>query len=296
MKLKFGYFLKEGIKSIFTHGFMSFASVCIIVACLLIMGSFALIMLNIQNIVGQFEDENVVLAFLADEIAEDEEAIAAVKSGIEALEHVEKAEFISRDEAMTDFTARYENDAMFDKLDSSVLAHRYAVYLDDIAYAADIEQQLYGVEGVERVNANLTVAHGFVTVRNILASVSLVIIAILFIISIFIMSNTIKLTTFERREEIAIMRMVGATSSFIRWPFVLEGFILGMVGAAVAFFAQWGLYRLVLDKVIGRFSTTFISFVPFESYFIPIAVVFGIIGFLVGVLGSSLTIKNYLKV
>ena len=290
---RIGYYIKEGVGSIFTHGFMSFASVCVIVACLLIMGSFALLSLNVQRIIGRFEDENIVLAFVDESLSDDE--ARALQSRIESVEHVEHVEFITRDEAMTSFEEKYD-DAYFDNLDSTVLRHRYAVYLDDIAYVSQVRDGLRNIPGIALVNADLVVARGFITVRNIVASVSLVLIVVLFIISLFIMSNTIKLATVERREEIAIMRMVGATSHFIRTPFVLEGFILGIVGALVAYLAQWGLYELVTEKLVARFSSTFISTLPFSEVSIPLLVVFGVIGFIVGVGGSSLAIKNYLKV
>ena len=121
-------------------------------------------------------------------------------------------------------------------------------------------------------------------------------VAILAIVSLFIMSNTVKLTTFDRKEEIAIMKMVGATNSFIRWPFVLQGFILGMVGALLAFIAQWGIYELVTDVIAANNTIAFITLVPFAVVAIPMLIIFLIIGFLVGVGGSALAIKNYLKV
>ena len=290
---RIGYYIKEGVSSIFTHGFMSFASICVIVACLLIMGSFTLLALNVQRIIGTFEDENIILAFVDDSL--DDAQARDLQSKLQAVEHVERAEFISRDEAMESLTSTYDKE-YFDNLDSTVLAHRYAVYLDDIAYASQVQNAVKDIPGIARVNANLHIARGFITVRNIVASVSLVLIVVLFVISLFIMSNTIKLATFERREEIAIMRMVGATSHFIRTPFVLEGFILGIVGALVAYLAQWGLYELVTEKLIARFSSTFISTLPFSEVNIPLLIVFGVIGFIVGVGGSSLAIKNYLKV
>jgi cell division transport system permease protein len=290
---RIGYYIKEGVSSIFTHGFMSFASICVIVACLLIMGSFTLLALNVQRIIGEFEDENIILAFVDDSL--DDAQTAALRPQIEAVEHVESVEFISRDEAMESFSSKYDNE-YFENLDSTVLAHRYAVYLDDIAYASQVQSRLRSIPGIARVNANLSIARGFITVRNIVASVSLVLIVVLFVISLFIMSNTIKLATFERREEIGIMRMVGATSHFIRTPFVLEGFILGIAGALIAYLAQWGLYELVTEKLVSRFSSTFISTLPFSEVHIPLLIIFGVIGFIVGVGGSSLAIKNYLKV
>ena len=289
-----GYYFKEGIGSIFNHGFMSFASVCITVACLIVMGSFSLLALNVNDIVRSFEDENVVLAFVDENYSSTQ--AQNLKSAILSVEHVENAEYISKDTAYKSFVSKYEDSTMFSDLDAEVLRDRFAVYLDDIAYTADVQNALSLIPGIVNVNANLSIAQGFMTARNIISAISIVLVVILFIVSLFIMSNTVKLTTFDRREEIAIMKMVGATNNFIRWPFVLEGFILGLLGALIAFIAQWGIYELITDLIVSNYSVTFITLVPFSVVTIPMLIVFLIIGFLVGVGGSVLAIKNYLKV
>lgn len=289
-----GYYFKEGITSIFNHGFMSFASVCITVACLIVMGCFSLLALNVNDLIKSFEDENVVLAFVDESYSEAQ--AQSLKPEIEAVEHVTSAEFISREDAYNSFISKYSDSSRFSDIDAQVLRDRFAVYLDDIAYTSDVQQALKNITGVAEVNANLAIARGFITARNIISAVSVVLVAILLVVSLFIMSNTVKLTTFDRREEIAIMKMVGATNSFIRWPFVLEGFVLGMLGALIAFIAQWGIYELVADVVVANYSASFISIVPFSFVAVPILLVFLVIGFGVGVGGSVLAIKNYLKV
>lgn len=289
-----GYYIKEGVSSIFTRGFMSFASVCITVACLIVMGSFSLLALNVNDIIEDFEDENVVLAFVEETYTQEQ--TQALKSVISAVEHVDSVEFISKEDAYTSFTDKYEDSSLFSDLDSTVLRDRYAVYLDDVEFTADVQNSLKNITGVADVSANLKIADGFITARNIVSAVSIVLVIILAIVSLFIMSNTVKLTTFDRKEEIAIMKMVGATNSFIRWPFVLQGFILGMIGALVAFIAQWGIYELVADLVTSHNTIAFISVVPFATVAVPMLIVFLIIGFAVGVGGSALAIKNYLKV
>lgn len=289
-----GYYFKEGITSIFNHGFMSFASVCITVACLIVMGCFSLLALNVNDLIKSFEDENVVLAFIDESYTQAQ--AQALKSDIESVEHVTSVEFISREDAYNSFISKYSDSSRFSDIDAQVLRDRFAVYLDDIAYTSDVQQALSSITGVAEVNANLAIARGFITARNIISAVSIVLVAILLVVSLFIMSNTVKLTTFDRREEIAIMKMVGATNNFIRWPFVLEGFVLGMLGALIAFIAQWGIYELVADVVVANYSVSFISIVPFSFVAVPILLVFLVIGFGVGVGGSVLAIKNYLKV
>lgn len=289
-----GYYIKEGFGSIANHGFMSFASICIVVACLIIMGSFALLAYNVGEIIDDFEDENVVLAFIDDSLSESD--ARTLQHGIESIENVQSAKFISRDDAYESFVGKYEDKALFEDLDSSVLRHRFAVYLDDAAFTAQVEDELRNIPGIADVDANLNIARGFVTLRNIVSGVSFALVIVLLIVSLFIMSNTVKLTTFDRRTEIAIMKMVGATNSFIRWPFVLEGFILGLIGSLIAYVAQWGIYTFIADRIVGGNTSAFFTIVPFEVVAIPILIVFLVIGIGVGVAGSALAIKNYLKV
>jgi cell division transport system permease protein len=198
--------------------------------------------------------------------------------------------------ALDSFKDLYEDSSLLEDLDADVLRDRYIVYLDDISQMAETQYELAKVDGVVKVNAHLEISEGFIKVRNIVSAVSLLLVAVLLVISLFIMSNTIKLTTFDRREEIAIMKMVGATSSFIRWPFVVQGLILGLLGALLAFLAQWGLYQLVSSNIVSGTGLSFISVIPFEKVSIYILASFLAIGLGVGIFGSIMAIKNYLKV
>lgn len=294
MKSNIGYYLKEGIGSIFVHGFMSFASVCITVACLIVMGCFSLLALNVNSIISDFEDENVILAFVDENYTTD--MAMELKSDILSSEHVEKADFISRESAFQSFVSKYDDRSIFSDIDAKVLRDRYAVYIDDIANTSTVQEELRSIPGLVNINANLSIAKAFVTVRNIVSAVSIVLVVILLIVSLFIMSNTVKLTTFDRRDEISIMKMVGATNSFIRWPFILEGFVLGLFGSLVAYIAQWGIYELVSGLIQTNYKVSFITLMPFSVVAIPLLVVFLVIGLLVGVCGSVLAIKNYLNV
>ena len=121
-------------------------------------------------------------------------------------------------------------------------------------------------------------------------------IAVLFVVSVFIMANTIKLTTFDRRDEIAIMKMVGATNGFIRWPFVYEGFLMGVFSAVIGFFLQWGLYEAVSRSVASNDTINLITVVPFESMWNYVAIIFAAAGMLIGVGGSLSAIRKFLQV
>ena len=292
-KNRFGYFLKEGAQSIFTHRLMSFASVCVIIACLLIMGTFSLLALNVNNIISTLESQNQILAYVDDSLTDTE--ARNLEGRLLNVVNVDRVEFISREEAMEDFVDKYD-ESLFEGLDASVLRHRYVIYMDDIADMNTTQQSIKNVPGIADVNAHLEIAQGFIRVRNIVSAVSILLAGVLLVVSLFIVANTIKLTTFERREEIAIMRMVGATSSFIRGPFVVEGLILGTIGSATAYLAQWGLYKLVENSLVGSGGLSFIRVIDFSVLAIPMLIVFVGVGFAVGAVGSSMAIKNYLKV
>ena len=160
---------------------------------------------------------------------------------------------------------------------------------------AEVEVPVKILDGVADVNAHIEYADAFISVRNVVSLISLALIIILIIVSFFIMSNTIKLATFTRREEIAIMRMVGASNGFIRCPFIIEGLVLGVLGGLLAFIIEWGLYSLLLSRVSGV-ASTLITLVPFSGVMWPLLLFFLGVGVIVGVSGGSSAIRNYLKV
>ena len=287
------YYIKEGVSNIFRHSLMSFASVCIIFVFLVIMGAFILLALNINSLVGELENENIILAIVDENLSEQE--ARALQRTLNTTPNVTSARFITREEAMDSFINRQDDTDRYSDVDPSWFRHRYAVYVDDVALIVDTQFEIHQIYGIERVIANLAIARAMVTVRDTVSIVSLVIVVVLLAISLFIISNTIKLATFERREEIAIMRMVGATNSFIRWPFIFEGSILGILGSMLAYGVLWGLYGLVLDSAI-EVESFFLSLIPFSTVSMLLFMLFGTIGFGVGVIGSAMALNRYLKV
>ncbi len=275
------------------HGFMSFASITIIMACLIIMGVFTLLGMNINSVIGELEAQNEIVAFI-DESYTTEEA-KAVEKKLLAVNNVKDAQFISRETAMAEFKEDYDQ-GLFEEIDSSVFRDRYVVHITDIELTETTQLALRHVDGVVKVNAHLEYAQGFIKARNIVNIISAVLVSILAIISVFIMSNTIKLATFMRREEIAIMKMVGATNMFIRLPFIIEGLILGVLGGGLAFGAVWGLYELTCRNLLNGFIGGIIDIVPFSVVMLPLLVVFLAVGVIVGAFGGNIAIRSYLKV
>ena len=293
-KHDFGYFAHEGLSNMFSHGFMSFAAIGITVACLLIMGTFTLVAVNANELLRDLEQENEILAYVDDSCTEAESK--ALQKELEAVPNVASATYISKEQAMEDFVAQYPDEDMFQDLDPEILRDRYAIKITDLEQIRQTKETVEGIPGIARVNAYEEIAGGFITVRNVATVICVALIAILFVVSVFIISNTIKLTTFDRRDEIAIMRMVGATNGFIRWPFVYEGFMMGLLGAVIAFFSQWGLYEAVTRGVDNNDTLQLIHVIPFQELWVPVAVVFAIAGILIGVGGSLSAIRKFLQV
>lgn len=295
MKLtKIFYLIKEGVKSIFTHGFMSFACVLVILACLLIMGNFALLSLNIDHNIKQLESQNEILAFVDENLSlEDAKAIGP---RLRTLDNVLDVQFVTREEAMESFISKYDDEEMFSDLTPGTFRNRYLVFLEDLSRMETTRDDIEQVEGIAEVSASLEVSRGFILVRNVVTIVSVALILILFVISIFIMQNTIKLATFSRREEIAIMKMVGAGNAFIRWPFIIQGLVLGMLGGIIAFLLQMGIYEVLTRRIAESSLAMMVEVLPFSSLMGPLLAVFLGLGLLVGTFGSSIAIRNYLKV
>ena len=289
-----GYLLKEGLRGIFLHGFMSFAAIVVTVACLLIVGSFSILVYNLNIMVDELNRTNEVLVYVDETLSVSDAKSIGTK--INLIDNVQKAVFVSREQALEDFVADHEGDAAFSGVEASDLRHRYVVTLEDNALMEQTVKELELVSGVAKINASYELAEGFSTLKDILTIVSLVIIVGLMIVSLVIISNTVKISMYDRRDEIAIMKMVGATNGFIRLPFMVEGFTLGMLGAGIAFGAEWMLYDLLVNKIEAMDTLQMFNFVPFQQLLWPMILTFGATGLFVGVVGSWFSIRKFMNV
>ena len=234
MKLNnLGYLLKEGFRGIFLHGFMSFAAVCVTVACLVIVGSFSALAYNLDIMVEELNQTSEILVYIDSSLSDAEAKSIGTK--INLMDNVLQATFVSREEALEDFIEDHNGDSAFNGVQASDLRHRYVVSLEDNTKMKQTDEQLKQIPGVAKTNAAYELAEGFSTIQSVLHMVSIAIIAVLLVVSLLIISNTVKLAMYDRKEEIGIMKMVGATNGFIRLPFVVEGFTLGMMGALLTF-------------------------------------------------------------
>ena len=288
----FGYLMGEGVRAMFKHGFMSFAAICITVACLVIINSFTLISYNLDLTVGEVQKELRIVVCIDENYTEAESK--SVGSDINLLPNVANAEFVSRQQALEDFIGD-SDESLFEGLDADAMRDQYIVTLVDNAQVAETKEALENINGVSDVYADIEVGNALATIRTVLYIASIAIAAVLLIVSLIIISNTIRLAMLDRREEIGIMKMVGATNSFIRFPFFVEGFFLGLFGAVFSFFIEWGLYE-VLRKAIMNTGLEVLTIVPFTDVLVPMALVCCVAGFVIGIFGSVMSIRRFLKV
>lgn len=282
----------EGFRAMFKHGFMSFAAICITVACLVIINSFALLSYNLNLMVEDLQDKMCIVVII-DETYTEAEA-KSVGSELNLVDNVKNAEFKTRQQALEEYIG--DSDPMlFEGLAADTMRDQFTVTLKDNARAAETKSALEQVKGVALVEAPIEAADAMATLRDVLYIASLAIAAVLLIVSLIIISNTVRLAMMDRREEIAIMKMVGATNGFIRFPFFVEGFMLGLFGAVLSFFIEWGLYEVVREAIDGT-NVEFLKLVSFNEMLLPMIAVCGIAGFCIGIFGTILSIRRFLKV
>lgn len=290
---RLGYYLKEGTRGVFAHGLSSFLTVVIIIACLLIMGTCGLIALNVRHIVIDLEDQNPIMAFVNEDLTDDE--AKALEKAILAVPNVREAQFVSREEAMENFLSKLRESSLFERLEANVFRHRYIIYLDDIALMAKTQRDIANVPGIAWVNAHLGISTSFVAAQKVVNVVSSALIVLLFIVCMAIMSSALRVTAYERRKEVGLVKMIGATNSFVRWPITIEGIALGLTGSLLSYLLQWTLYTLFEVRVASS-GLAFLNVIPFRVIALPLLAAFLFLGLLAAVLGSRIAIRNYIRI
>ncbi len=290
-----GYLMKEGIRGIFLHGFMSFAAICVTVACLLIVGSFSSLMYNLNIIVEDLNKTNEILVYV-DENLTDAEA-RSIGTKLNQIGNILQAEFVPRETALEDFIADHQEEAeSFGGVVAEDLRHRFVVTLQDNSLMEETVDAVVQVPGVVKIRAEFEMAEGFSTLQRVLQVASIAVTVVLLAVSLLIISNTVKLAMYDRRDEIAIMKMVGATNGFIRLPFVVEGFTLGMVGAVLAFGVEWLMYDALVARIEVLDTLNLLAFAPFTELLAPMILTFVAAGLFVGVVGSWTSIRKFMDV
>lgn len=293
----FFYTIKQGLINIFRNKWFSLASIATIGACLFLFGVFYAILTNFQYIVKTAQEGVSVTIFFDEGLSQ--ERIEEIGALIDKRPEVSKKEFISADEAWESFKEDYLGEYA-DGFTENPLADsaNFQIYLSDVSLQPALVTYLEGLEGVRTVNRSEITASTLTGINALIAYISVGIIAILFAVSIFLISNTVTIGISVRKEEITIMKYIGATDFFVRSPFVIEGMLIGVIGALIPIGIIYVLYNKVIEYIMLKFATLtqLLSFVPVETIFgklLPISVIMGVgIGFL----GSITTVRKHLRV
>ena len=289
-----GYLTREGFRNIWVNRLLTLATVFVLVSCLVIVGSGTLIYLNITSALDVIGAQNVIMVFIED--GSSQEQMDSLKVQLEALGNVDKVEFVPKEDAFERQKAEYgEKAALLDGLSADILPDAYKVTVKDLEQFDATADSIKGLEYVLQIRENSELAGKIASIRNAVSYVCIGIVAVLFFVSLFIVSNTIRITIFNRRLEISIMKAVGATNMFIRWPFIVEGMLLGVFSAVIALVVEYGLYSVACIWLSDVMAMIGGSVVSFADYILVIFGIFMFIGISIGSFGSLISLNKYLK-
>lgn len=285
------YLTREGLRNVWQNRFMSVASVAVLAACLLLTGLSYLALANVERAFKWVYGQNMVVVFAKTDCTDEQ--ITAMGDALKAIDNVEKTEFLSKEETLEKYKDSLPQET-YEGLqgDDNPMPDAYIVTFHDLENFDETVAQIKAIDGVDDASYDGNIAATLRTVRRIALEVGLGVVALLLIVSLFIIANTIKLTVYNRRLEIYIMRSVGATGAFIRIPFMVEGMTLGILSGGVAFFLVWLLYVKLLGLLPQ--TTALFSLVPFKEVWGVLLLGFVVIGMLTGMLGSAIATGKYL--
>ncbi len=292
----FKYFVSEGCKSYTKNGLMSLASTIIVVASLMVLGIYLLFSMNINSVAKQLESECEIRAYVNEKIDADSLEMQDMENIIKSIENVDDVDFYSKEKALEEYREELGDEAsVLDGLEGdNPLRDSFKITLYDLELAGETAKAISKVDGIAKVNDNQTSMNKLVNVTKVIKNISFWFMLFLSAIAIFIISNTIKITLFARRRDINIMKYLGATNSFISWPYIIEGVVIGMVGAAISFTVMVLGYSYFLAQNFSIVGT--IEFCSLQSILLPLALWFMGIGVLLGAVGSAVSIRRHLRV
>lgn len=288
------YLTKEGFRNIWVNRLMSVASITVLMACLIIIGVGSMLFFNITSLLDIVEAQNVVMVYIEDGTSDIDTTSIGVR--IKNMSNISECEFVPKEDAFERQIETMGGDsALFSGFDESPLPDAYKVTVTDLTRFSQTVDELKTIEHVENVRENSDLASKLVSIRQAVTIVSAGLVLMLFLVALFIISNTIRITMFSRKLEINIMKAVGATNGFIRWPFFVEGILLGIISGIVSLFLLWGVYELIIYAFSSVISLMGFSFVPFTQYIWLILGIFIFIGVFTGGVGSMFSMSKYLK-
>lgn len=296
MKLRnFQYFLKEGFRSFWVNGLMSAASVIIVMASLLLFGVYIIFSMNINYIGNQLLEQYEIQVFLSNDCTL--ERADEIGNEIRAIEHVTGAEYLPKDEALADYREKLgDSGSMLDGLENdNPLPDSFKITLDDLSNSKSVVEKIKQIPNVENINNNKEAMDKLTKISSVLKHASMALVILLSIISVFIISNTIRITLYARRRDINIMKYLGATNKFISSPFVIEGVIIGLIGAIIAMIIVLPVYNYFIGHSGNIFAST-IKLYKTGEIFLSLTAWFGGIGVALGAVGSAISIRRHLNV
>ena len=293
----FGYLLGEGFRNVFHNKKSSGASLAIMCATMLIFGLFFMIIENLNNAVETLETQQGIQVFIQ-KTATDAQ-MEQIGEQIQAIDGVNKVTFVSKEDALNQTKEKLKDkQALIAGWDeSNPFKASYLVTLTDLKLSSQVQDEIKKIDNIDSIQSRDETINGLVAIANGVRIVSAVILTLLVLISIFIIGNTIKLTVHARRKEISIMKYVGATDSFIRWPFVIEGIIIGIVAALLSILVLGIAYSLIINAAANSIiSTMGIKLLSFTDMTTLLVIVYMVLGIGIGALGSSISMRKYLQV
>ncbi len=289
-----GYLTREGFRNIWVNRMLSLATIVVLISCLIIVGSGSLIFLNINSVLDLIEGQNVVMVYVNDDA--DDYMTQNLGVQLQAHANVLEVEFVPREEAFQRQIESYgENAEVLKGLSPEILPDAYKVTVKDLEQFDATVAEIKSYENVLQIKENSDLAGKLASIRNAVTYISIGIVAILFFVSLFIVSNTIRITIYNRRLEISIMKAVGATNAFIRWPFMVEGILLGLFSAILGLGIQYGVYSIASIWITNMLSMLGGEAVNFLDYVWIIFAIFAFIGVVIGAFGSIISLNKYLK-
>lgn len=293
------YLIGEGFRNFFKNKKSTGASLMIMCATMLIFGLFFLIGENVNYMLKEIESEQGMQVFMVKDATEEQ--IKKLGEEIQSLDYVAKTEFVSKEEAYNIVKERYSEYSRFLEgytVEKNPFKVSYVVTLTDLSKSDEVRTQIEGLENVNNIEMRDKTINALVSIANGIRWVSAGILVLLIVISIFIIANTIKLTVHARRKEISIMKYVGATNGFIRWPFIIEGILIGVIAAMISILILGLGYNFLINKIMESSVTSMINItlLPFAEVFKLVIVVYLGLGIGIGTLGSIISMRKYLEV
>ncbi len=292
------YYFKEGFTSLLRNRLMTVASIATVAACIFIMSFSYCVVSNLQYVLRQMEDSIGIAVFLNEELTSDD--VERISNEIKAIPHVKQVTYTSPDDALTELQDEWSMDGILDGFsgENNPLSSSFEISLEGVEYQTDVTKALTAIDGIDNVRDAHTETEILLKVNNVMQITGVLVIAILAVISVVIIMNTIKISVYTRRNEINIMKYVGATDWFIRWPFIIEGMLIGIIGSVIPMLISWPVYSKIVDILYTSLPVikNMVSFrysIDIFSVLIPVSIVSGI---LLGVIGSVTSIRKHLRV